>query len=114
MLKQKLFVTMLALSFLLVACGAEEIVPPAGEVPDLVQTAVDRLSEETGVAREQIEVVSFQEMEWPDGCLGLGGPDEMCTQAIVPGWQIIVEANGIRYEIRTDEGARTIRWQTLS
>jgi hypothetical protein len=61
------------------------------------------------VAVEQIRVVEVEKAEWTDSCLGLGQPNESCLQAITPGWRVVLEVNGQRYEVRTDETASTIR-----
>jgi hypothetical protein len=54
-------------------------------------------------------VVSTEEVEWPDGCLGIQQEGLMCTQAIVPGYRIILEANGREVEYRTNEDGTQIR-----
>ncbi|HEX6385272.1 MAG TPA: hypothetical protein VF177_11430 [Anaerolineae bacterium] len=116
-----IFVILSLLALLLVACepGAAEPTAPAtlppptvhSQEPRAVANAISTLSEELGVDSQEIEVVSFEEREWPDGCLGLGGPDEICTQAIVPGWLVILRAEGQQYEVRTDATGSTVRWQ---
>jgi hypothetical protein len=40
---------------------------------------------------KSISLVSTKPMSWPDGCLGLGRPGQVCSQALVPGWQIELE-----------------------
>ena len=52
---------------------------------------------------DQIKVVNVQEMEWPDGCLGVVHMGMMCTQQIVPGFLVILEANGVQYEFHTNQ-----------
>lgn len=47
-------------------------------------------------------VLSATPQDWPDGCLGLGGPDELCTQAIVPGYRVVVSVNGANQTYRTN------------
>lgn len=37
-----------------------------------------------------ISVVSLTPFTWPDGCLGIGGPGVVCTQALVPGWLAVL------------------------
>ena len=49
-----------------------------------------------------ITVVSVEHMDWPDGCLGVHLPDTMCTQVIVPGYRVVLEANGQRYIYHTN------------
>jgi hypothetical protein len=44
-------------------------------------------------------VVSVEEVDWPDACLGAGEPDEICAQVITPGYVVIVQLGGadVRY-----------------
>ncbi|MCU0507602.1 MAG: hypothetical protein MUC34_04220 [Anaerolineae bacterium] len=67
-----------------------------------VEAARQTLAQELGVPVESVRVVSVQEVEWPNGCLGVQKPDMMCTDAIVPGYQVILEVEGKQYEVRTD------------
>ena len=41
-----------------------------------------------------ITVVSAQPKVWNDGSLGCPKPGQMYTQALVPGYQVIVDAGG--------------------
>lgn len=84
---------------------------PGGDLPPAVADALEMVREQLGVASEQVEVVSFTQMDWPDGCLGLAEPDEACTLAIVPGWQLMVLAAGTTYEVRTNLTGDMIRWR---
>jgi hypothetical protein len=54
-------------------------------------------------------MISTEAVNWPDGCLGVQRIGVMCTQAIVPGYKITLEANGKQYEVHTDEdGSSTV------
>jgi hypothetical protein len=57
-------------------------------------------------------VVSFEQTDWQDACLGLGGPEESCAQVVVPGFRVVLEVNGQQYEIRTDQTGEVIRQVT--
>jgi hypothetical protein len=82
------------------------------EAPDdspAVQAALSALATQLNVEAQSVTVISVEAVEWPDGCLGLAMPDQMCTQAIVPGYRVILEADGTQYEVRTDlNGQRAI------
>lgn len=54
----------------------------------------------------KVTVISIVDRDWPDGCLGLGGTGMMCTQAIVPGFEVVLEADGKTYTYRTDARGR--------
>lgn len=52
----------------------------------------------TGRPIEELEVVSAQSVTWSDGSLGCPQPGMMYTQALVPGYRVVVEAGGQRYD----------------
>jgi hypothetical protein len=58
---------------------------------------------------DEIEIVEIEEMEWPDGCLGLPATNEMCIMMITPGYRIVLEVNGDEYVYRTDQQGLVIR-----
>lgn len=71
--------------------------------PPVVLAAIGAAAVQSGVGPEQVEVLSYEPREWPDGCLGLPGPDEMCTEAIVPGWIVRLNVSGDPIVYRADE-----------
>lgn len=82
---------------------------PPGLPPAVVLDAQQWLATELNVAVEELQIVDMSQEQWSDSCLGLGGPSEICAQVITPGWRVIFEAGGIRYEVRTDETGSSIR-----
>jgi hypothetical protein len=60
-----------------------------------------------------VQVVSYEQEQWPDSCLGLAEPGEMCLQVITPGWSILLDAGGKRYEIHTDETGSRLRMKEI-
>lgn len=75
--------------------------------------AITALSENLGLSAESIKLVSTEAVEWPDGCLGVPEEGVMCTEAIVPGFRIILEANGREVEYRTNEDGTQVRPATV-
>ncbi len=67
------------------------------------RAAVAALSDKLSLPASKITVVSTDTVTWPDGCLGIVRIGVMCTQAEVPGFKIILEANGKKYEFHTNE-----------
>lgn len=53
-------------------------------------------------------IVSVTPMEWPDACMGLAKPGEVCAQVVTPGYAVVVERAGQRTEYHTSRapGAR--------
>ena len=85
------------------APAVDEPYPPA------VLAAIGAAAAQTGVGPEQVQVVDYEPREWPDGCLGLPGPDEICTQAIVAGWMVRLSLGGNPIVFRVDEFGAELR-----
>jgi len=81
----------------------------AAQPPQAALEARRRLAESLSLAEDRIRITSFEQIEWADACLGLAAADEVCAQAITPGWRVRLEANGRDYEARTDESATSVR-----
>jgi hypothetical protein len=105
-------------STLLTACNLSFAIPATQSVPTVVaetlppEVAVEiqnRLNETLGLAVDQIEFETVERREWPDSCLGLGGPDEACAQVITPGWLVVFSVEGTEYRYRVDETGTNIR-----
>lgn len=77
--------------------------------PPAVTAAIGELALRLQIDPGQIEVVAFEEREWPDACLGLAGPDEMCAMMITQGWRVVLRAGGREYAARTDMAGRIVR-----
>jgi hypothetical protein len=69
---------------------------------ELVAAAVADLAEELGVPDDEIDVVSVEEMDWPDSSWGCPEEGMMYLQVVTPGYQIILSAEGETYDYRAD------------
>ena len=58
---------------------------------------------ELRVSVDEITVQSLQAHEWPDGCLGLDLPGQACTEAITPGYRIVLGPPAGNSTYRTDQ-----------
>ena len=77
--------------------------PTTGQdVPEAGSKAIEALAQQAGVGKDQIKVISVEEVEWPDSCLGVHKPGVFCTQVITPGYRVILEAGGKTYTYRTN------------
>ncbi len=84
--------------------------PPVDEpYPPAVLAAIGAASAASGLSPEAVQVIDYEQVDWPDGCLGLPVPDEMCTEAIVPGWVVRLNAGGEQFVFRTDEAGVQLR-----
>lgn len=90
------------------AINLPEASPVQTEV-DLMSIVIDDLAARTGLKADEIELLSFEKHDWPDACLGLPEPGELCAQTLTPGYRVLLAASGRRYPLRVDETGKTIR-----
>ena len=64
------------------------------------QDLAGRLAIEPEQADHEISIIQATAQEWPDASLGCPQPGMMYAQVITPGYQIILEAAGRRYDYR--------------
>jgi len=96
--------------FLLAACGTTEAPASEDNLPaQAVLEAQSWLADQLNVTIDQVEIVSTEQVEWTDSCLGLGGAAEICAAVMTPGWEANFEVNGQPYEVRVDDTGATIR-----
>ncbi len=77
--------------------------------PPAVLVAIGAAAEATGALPQDVQVISYEPKEWPNSCLGLPGPDEMCAEAIVPGWIVRLNVGGTQIVFRVDEVGAELR-----
>jgi hypothetical protein len=82
----------------------ENVIPP-----DVALNVQNFVSENMGVAPEDIEIKNVEQKDWPDGCLGLPEGDEACVEAITPGWLLTFNINNQEYRYRVDQTGTVIR-----
>ena len=121
------FVPLVLLTFALAACGglgtspgdtgsagdrSPTTSPPSGTsetapegIPGAVWAAIlADLEDQTG-GPSHPEVVSAEAVTWNDGSLGCPEAGQAYTQALVDGYQVILEVDGERYDYRVGSGA---------
>jgi hypothetical protein len=67
------------------------------------------LSKQTGLPSKKLRMADASEQTWPDGCLGLGKADELCSQALIQGWRVVLTNGTRRWVYRTDNVGRVYR-----
>ena len=91
------------------------VVLAAGEASGLVEESlISQLAQNLGLDKKDISVVSNEEVEFPDSCLGVAMPEVMCAQAITPGRIVVLEANGIQYEYHVNADGSHVQPATLA
>jgi hypothetical protein len=83
--------------------AAIEVEPPA-EAEQAIRLAREDLARRLGLAPKAIRLVSVEAMEWRDTSLGCPQPGMMYAQVITPGFRVVLEAKGQKYQYHTDAG----------
>jgi hypothetical protein len=71
---------------------------------EAARMAVEDAADERGLTEEEIEVVRLEEVDWPDGAMGCPEEGEVYTQAIVPGYVIVLEVGDEEVHYHGAEG----------
>lgn len=71
--------------------------------------ARSQAAKDLGVSEALIDLISITEHEWPDGCLGLSGPEEACIMMITFGYEITLAAEGSTVTYRTDQTGAVVK-----
>jgi hypothetical protein len=88
---------------------------PSDRLPPKVAKAVlADLAKLQKIPPEKLKVIKYSQESWSDGCLGLPQPEEICSQAIVEGWRVVVSDGSQEWVYRTDNRGRNIRLETLN
>lgn len=118
--KKKTLRTLFALAMsvvLLAGCGEFSIMDttPKATEPDIpegsekfVMRAKAKLSQMEGFDPNAIDTVSVEFTDFPDASLGVPEPGKSYAQVVTPGYIIILEYGGERYEFHANED-RTVR-----
>lgn len=85
---------------------ADILTPERSGLP--LQHAISRMAETLQIAPDIIKVVAYEAVEWPDTGLGVHRSDAMYLQVITPGYRIVLEGAGRRYEYHTDMTRRVV------
>ena len=75
-----------------------------GEVPEsMLQIIKEDLAKRINIAVSDAQVVKAEALTWSDGALGCPKPGENYTQALVPGYWVILEHADKQYDYRASE-----------
>ena len=77
---------------------------PSGDVPvAMLEQVIADAASGAGVDPSAIEVISAEAVTWPDGSLGCPQPDQLYTQALVPGYRVILAVDGEEMSFHASE-----------
>jgi hypothetical protein len=117
---KNVLLSMLMIMILLAACAPQAQptdLPPVVEeqatqiIENLTpaqQAAVNAVAQNLDLAVDQIRLISSEEVEWPDSCLGITSEETACAQVVTSGFRILLNAAGKQVEYHTNEDGTLI------
>lgn len=82
-------------------------------LPSSVANAVIQdLSRREGIPASKLKITEYSRQTWTDGCLGLGKLNQLCLQALVEGWRVVVSDGRGAWVYRTDSTGRSVGLET--
>lgn len=90
--------------------------PPTDALPagPAEETVIKQLAANLDLQENDITLLSTEEVEFGDACLGVTMEGVMCAQVVTPGRIIVLEANGVEYEYHTSEDGSRVQPATLA
>lgn len=87
-------------------------VMPAPGVPDPTAALVHQISQELAtklsIDVSEVELVSVEEVTWPDSSLGCPQPGQAALDVLTPGFRVILAAQGQEYEYHTQDTSQFV------
>jgi len=77
--------------------------------PTVANAVLKDVAKRTGISTKQLKIVDYSQKTWRNGCLELPQPDEFCTQALVPGWRVVVSNGRQRWIYHTNKNGSSLR-----
>jgi hypothetical protein len=118
---------LITVTLLLASCSAGNPTPspvtaPMPEAPEpgsagaeAAQQAAKALAAQDNLDILDVAVRSVEAVQWPDSCLGIHVPGQMCAMHVVDGYKVMLEAQDHLYEYRTNgDGSMAVPALALS
>jgi hypothetical protein len=64
------------------------------DLQSIIGAARDDAVSRTGLSPSAVKVLRAERVTWPDGSLGCPSPGMLYTQALVPGFRVMLDAGG--------------------
>ena len=89
--------------------------PSSSQLPPALANKLRQdLSKRLSISPGKLRVLEASRQSWPNGCLGLEKPGEMCTFMIVEGWRVVLSDGNRRWVYRTDLRGLNFRLETAN
>ena len=68
----------------------------------VITAAKSMLATQLQISVDSIQLMDIQQVQWPDGCLGVQQPGIMCAMHVVDGYKVMLSANDQTHEVRSN------------
>ena len=68
----------------------------------VISAAKSALAKQLQISVDSIQLMDIQQVQWPDGCLGVQQPGIMCAMHVVDGYKVMLSANDQTHEVRSN------------
>lgn len=106
------FVLTLLAAMLLAACAPGSVLPPTATIPPEINPLTDTAAFVAGIlglSAGDVTLLSTEQAQWNDACLGAPRLGEACAEVITPGFKMTLQTpNGV-YELHTDATGKAYR-----
>lgn len=92
--------------------GLEQVFEEESLPKSVADAVLQKASEQWNLPLFQIRITDAQPQIWLNGCLGLGNPEEACTQALVSGWRVTVEGGEKSWSYRTNKTGSLVLFES--
>ncbi len=72
------------------------------EAQPVVDQAIADVADKAQMSKDDVQVLKFEAVDWPDSCLGCAKAGEMCMDVITPGYLIVLRVGENEYTYHTD------------
>jgi hypothetical protein len=87
--------------------------PQDGNLPNsVVQAVLQDASRRSNLPSQELHIARAQQRDWPDSCLGLALSGIFCSQVVVSGWQVTVNADQRTFVYRTDNSGSQVKLES--
>ena len=77
-------------------------------------SVLQHASKQSGLPTSALQIVQSQQQTWSDSCLGVNDSGVLCSQMLVPGWQVAVASGQQRWIYRTNASGSVIKRERRS
>jgi hypothetical protein len=78
----------------------------------VVQAVLQDASRRSNLPSQELHIARAQQRDWPDSCLGLALSGIFCSQVVVSGWQVTVNAGQRTFVYRTDNSGSQVKLES--